>query len=186
MPSDRSDDAVRAPDASDDDRAGDPEGRRDDGRDESYTERADRNWNEILQELRVLQTGTQILTGFLLALAFQPAFADLNDGQRALYLVLVVLAACSTIIALAPVSLHRALFQRRGKPEVVKYGHRALIAALVTVALLVLGVVAFVFDVVLTGSSAWYVLAALAVVLIVLWIVGPSILRARYAGRRQR
>ena len=48
----------------------------------SPSERADRNWNEVLQELRVMQTGTQILTGFLLALAFQPAFADLDDGQR--------------------------------------------------------------------------------------------------------
>ena len=50
-----------------------------DGRDETPTERYDRNWIELLQELRVLQTGTQILTGFLLALAFQPAFADLDD-----------------------------------------------------------------------------------------------------------
>ena len=41
-----------------------------DGRDETPYERADRNWNEMLQELRVLQTGAQILAGFLLALAF--------------------------------------------------------------------------------------------------------------------
>ena len=52
----------------------------------SPAERADRNWSEVLQELRVMQTGTQILTGFLLALAFQPAFADLDDGQRTFYL----------------------------------------------------------------------------------------------------
>ena len=58
-----------------------------DGRDETPTERYDRNWIELLQELRVLQTGTQILTGFLLALAFQPAFADLNDGERTFYLL---------------------------------------------------------------------------------------------------
>ena len=51
---------------------------RTDGRDESVNERMDRNWNEILQELRVTQTGTQILTGFLLAIAFQPKFADLD------------------------------------------------------------------------------------------------------------
>ena len=56
----------------------------DDGRPETPAQRADRNWNEILQELRVLQTGTQILTGFLLALAFQPSFADLDGGQRML------------------------------------------------------------------------------------------------------
>jgi hypothetical protein len=104
-----------------------------DGRNESAAERADRNWNEVLQELRVMQTGTQILTGFLLALAFQPAFSDLSDEQRTFYLVLVVLSALSSIIALAPVALHRWLFQQQAKRKVVAYGHAALIAALVTV-----------------------------------------------------
>jgi len=49
-----------------------------DGRDESVNERMDRNWNEILQELRVTQTGTQIFTGFLLTIAFQQRFGDLT------------------------------------------------------------------------------------------------------------
>ncbi|QYF73171.1 DUF6328 family protein [Cryobacterium sp. PAMC25264] len=42
-----------------------------DGRDETVTERLDRNWNELLQEVRVIQAGSQILTGFLLAAVFQ-------------------------------------------------------------------------------------------------------------------
>ena len=83
-----------------------------DGRSETPSERADRNWDDVLQELRVLQTGTQILTGFLLAVAFQPAFGDLTDPQRAFYLGLLVLAALSAIIALAPVAMHRSLFRR--------------------------------------------------------------------------
>src|SRR3954470_8048712 len=90
----------------------DPLDDRRDGRDETPAERADRNWIEVLQELRVIQTGTQILTGFLLALAFQPTFADLTDGQTAFYLTLVVLSALSAIIALAPVALHRTLFRK--------------------------------------------------------------------------
>ena len=68
------------------------------------------------------------------------------------YLTLVVLSALSSIVALAPVALHRFLFQRRAKPMVVAYGHAALITALVTVSLLLVGVVAFVFDVVV-GST---------------------------------
>src|SRR3954452_17830000 len=95
----------------------DPRDDRVDGRDETPSERADRNWNEVLQELRVMQTGTQILTGFLLALAFQPAFADLTGSQRAIYLTLVVLSALSSIVALAPVALHRVLFQRKAKRQ---------------------------------------------------------------------
>ena len=160
-------------DAGHDDRA--------DGRDETPNERADRNWTEALQELRVMQTGTQILAGFLLALAFQPAFADLSTGQRVFYLVLLVLATLSAIVALAPVALHRALFGRREKRTVVLYGHAALVVALATVAALLVGVVAFVFDVVIGGVAA-VIVAVVAIVLVAaLWLVIPLILRAKGA-----
>lgn len=152
---------------------------RSDGRDESPTERADRNWNEVLQELRVLQTGTQILTGFLLALAFQPAFAELSAAQRGFYLVLVVLSALSAIIALAPVALHRVLFGRGRKATVVRFGHVALLTALTIVALLLSGVVAFVFDVVIGTTGALLSAGGLVLLVVVLWVVVPAVVRRR-------
>jgi len=155
---------------------------RDDGRPESPAQRADRNWNEVLQELRVLQTGTQILTGFLLALAFQPAFADLAPGWRMFYLALVSLAALSAVVALAPVALHRAAFRRGIKPSVVTFGHRTLRGALALVCLLLIGVVAFVFGVVVDTAAAVAGGVVLAVVILVLWVVAPVILRRRKEG----
>ncbi|KTS14232.1 sodium:proton antiporter [Microbacterium testaceum] len=155
---------------------------RDDGRPESPAQRADRNWTDVLQELRVLQTGTQILTGFLLALAFQPAFGDLDAGWRAFYLGLVALSALSAVVALAPVALHRAVFRLGIKPSVVRFGHRALRAALVLVSLLLTGVVAFVFGVVVGGGVAVAGAVVLAVTILVLWVVVPAILRHR--GRK--
>lgn len=154
-----------------------------DGRDETPNERADRNWSEVLQELRVLQTGTQILTGFLLALAFQPAFADLGLAQRIFYLMLVVLSALSAIIALAPVALHRMVFGRREKRAVVAYGHAALVTALVTVSLLLIGVLAFVFDVVLGEAAAWTAGGVAALAVIMLWLVFPFLLRGQGTKR---
>lgn len=154
-----------------------------DGRDESPAERADRNWNEVLQELRVLQTGTQILTGFLLALAFQPAFADLTQAQQVMYLALVVVSALSSIIALAPVALHRVLFRQHAKAIVVGYGHVALVTALLIVSVLMVGVVGFVFDVVVGASAALWALLALAVVIVALWIVAPAVIRARLRSK---
>ena len=150
-----------------------------DGRDESPAERADRNWSEVLQELRVMQTGTQILTGFLLALAFQPAFVDLDGGQQTFYLVLVVLSALTTIVALAPVALHRFLFRPRAKRKVVTYGHAALITSMVTVSVLVVGVVGFVFDIVVDRSAAIVAVIALTFVVLALWVVAPGVMRAR-------
>ncbi|HET8926612.1 MAG TPA: DUF6328 family protein [Microbacterium sp.] len=155
----------------------DPRDDDDDGRDESPAERYDRNWNEVLQELRVLQTGTQILTGFLLALAFQPAFADLDESQKIFYLVLVVLSALSSIIALSPVAVHRTLFRQRAKRTVVAFGHIALITALATVSLLVAGVVAFVFLVVVDTAASIVTGAILGALILVVWLVVPAIIR---------
>src|SRR5674536_216271 len=92
-----------------------------DGRRETPAERLDRNWNEILQELRVTQTGIQILTGFLLTVPFQQRFAELTADQRRIYLTLVVLASVTTGLLVAPVSLHRWLFRRGAKS--VSYTH---------------------------------------------------------------
>ncbi|MFI8631719.1 DUF6328 family protein [Microbacterium sp. NPDC077663] len=150
-----------------------------DGREETRDERADRNWNEVLQELRVLQTGTQILTGFLLALAFQPAFVDLGPSQRLGYLLLVVLSALSAVVALAPVSVHRLLFAQRAKPQIVRFGHGCMIGALALVSALLVGVVAFVFDVVVGGAASWIAGVSLGVVILALWLILPLVTRRR-------
>src|SRR6478736_42658 len=81
--------------ADDDDRRkdhGDPHDPDGPERDETATERADRNWNELLQELRVTQTGLQILTGFLLTVPFQQRFGELEPPLRVVFLVALSLA----------------------------------------------------------------------------------------------
>lgn len=145
------------------------------GRDESAEERADRNWAEILQELRAVQTGTQILTGFLLAIAFQPAFADLAALERAGYVTLVVLAGIATIMALAPVIMHRMLFRQRQKDRLVRVGSAGLIALLGVVSALVAGVTAFIVDVTVNRTAGAVTLAAAFVVIVAVWIVVPRL-----------
>ncbi|HEY8590373.1 MAG TPA: DUF6328 family protein [Naasia sp.] len=142
-------------------------------RNETEAERLDRNWNEILQELRVTQTGTQILTGFLLTLAFQPRFQDLTTEQVIVYLVLVGLAVLATALGLAPVSLHRALFRQRAKKEIVDLADRIMQCTLVCVGLLVTGVAMFVFDVVLDLTAGVIAGIAAGVVILGLWVVLP-------------
>src|SRR5690606_41268979 len=95
-----------------------------DGRDETENERLDRNWAEILQELRVVQTGTQILTGFLLAIAFQQRFDELGGYQIVVYLVLVCMPALATLLALPPLTMHRALSRQRPKKPLVHTANR--------------------------------------------------------------
>lgn len=153
------------------------------GRHETPLERLDRNWNEILQELRVTQTGIQILTGFLLTVPFQARFADLSTGQRTFYLVLVVLAAVTTGLMVAPVSLHRWLFRRHAKSTLVSGADRLMRAALVCFAFVVSGVVLLVFDVVVDRTAALLAAGGLLLFLVTAWFVLPAVLSAR-AGRR--
>lgn len=148
-----------------------------DGRDETITERSDRNWTEILQELRVIQTGTQILTGFLLTLAFQNRFTELDHYQVVLYLALVSVAVLATVLALSPVSLHRALFGRKVKPQLVTVSDRLLKVTLVVVSLTVAGTAMLIFDVVV-GRAAGITAGVLAATLaLVLWLVMPTLAR---------
>lgn len=158
-----------------------------DGRDETEAERLDRNWSEMLQELRVTQTGTQILTGFLLTIPFQQRFTDLDEFQRITYLVLVALAVLATLTALAPVSLHRSLFRQGAKPQIVLLTNKLLTIALVFVALTLSGTALLIFEVV-AGPVAGIVASAVAIGLSILVLRGlPAFARARIrAGGTQK
>lgn len=154
-----------------------------DGRRETPTEKLDRNWNEILQELRVLQTGTQILTGFLLTIPFQQRFADLDAFEVQTYLVVVCFAVVATILALAPVALHRALFRRRAKPQIVDVAHRFMQAALVAVALTLAGTALLIFSVVVNNTVGIVAAVVTALVTLGAWLLMPLGLRARASDR---
>ena len=130
-----------------------------DGRDESLNERMDRNWIELLQETRVTQTGTQILSGFLLTIAFQPVFHQLEAFDQAVYLCLVVASIVTTALALAPVHLHRSLFRHHSKPVLVQAGHLLLRAALIGLVVVMVGAVLLVVDVATGDRTMAYVVA---------------------------
>jgi hypothetical protein len=150
-----------------------------DDRHETFTERMDRNWDELMQELRVTQTGAQILTGFLLTLPFQQRFATLDDYQVRLYLVLVVLAAVATGLIVAPVSLHRVLFRRRMKAELVDAANWFARAGLLVLALVLAGGPMLLFDIVVSRTAGWVVGAAVLVLLVLCWWLLPRVIARR-------
>jgi hypothetical protein len=175
--------------------ADDDPGRRDEGdpsdpdgaeRDETATERADRNWSELLQELRVTQTGLQILTGFLLTVPFQQRFSELDPTLRFVFLLALGLAVLATVLVVAPVASHRILFRRRAKAELVAVADRLTKAGLATLALTIVAVVYLVFGFV-AGTTAAVVASGVALVFFVLqWVVMPSRLLGRMEGRSRR
>lgn len=147
-----------------------------DGRNETREERLDRNWIDLLQELRVMQTGVQIISGFLLTLPFQQRFAQLEQTEKTLYLSLVVLAAIATALMLLPVSLHRRLFRHHVKEKLVDNGDRVSKAVLVSVALLIAGCASLIFDVVAGRLAGLVIGVVLLVMLTVLLLVIPLVI----------
>ena len=147
---------------------------RDDGwneqaRDETPMQRLDRNWADLLQELRVVQTGVQLLTGFLLTLPFQARFEQLSGYERTIYLITVALSVAATGFLIAPVSLHRILFRRHARELMVTVSHRLAIVGLTLLGAAIVGVVLLIFDVV-AGTAIGLVAAVAAFVLLVsLW-----------------
>ena len=150
------------------------QGRAETGRDETPEERMDRKWEDQLQELRVMQTGAQLTAGFLLTLPFQQAFSALKPYQERFYLVLVVLAALTTVLVMSPVAIHRRLSGGRVKHRLVDSAHWLMAGVLVTLSLLVTGITTFIFDVVVSRDAAYVVGGCLAAIIGVLLLALPT------------
>lgn len=121
-----------------------------------------------------MQTGVQLIGGFLLTLPFQQAFEDLDDVQRRLYLVLVVLAGVTTALMLVPIALHRRLFGDHVKQALVLTAHRLVIIVLGAIGLLMTGMVMLIFDVVVSRSAGLLVGGITLVLMIALLAVLPA------------
>jgi hypothetical protein len=144
-----------------------------DGRNETEEERLDRKWNDLLQELRVMQTGAQLTAGFLLTLPFQSSFQDLDGFATGLYLTLVMLAALTTALVLAPVAIHRRLSGRHIKERLVNTAHRLVYGVLTCLTFLVSGMVMLIFDVVVDRTYAVVASGSIFLVLVLLLAVLP-------------
>lgn len=143
-------------------------------RPEGPLQRADRNMAELLQELRVAQTGVQILFAFLLTLAFQPRFATITEVQRWTYVATLLLSVLTVALLVAPVAVHRTTFQRGLKIQTVLLGHRLFGAGLATLLITLVGAVFLVLDVVVGGWFAVVGAAMSAVLLVGLWFMLPQ------------
>src|SRR3990170_2342962 len=144
-----------------------------DERNETDAERLDRNWNDMLQELRVVQTGVQLLSGFLLTLPFTPRFGAIDVWQERLYLALVLTAGLAIGATLTPIMIHRRGFGQRGKDRVVAAGHTFLQVVMVLLALIIVGISTLIFSVVIGWDAALVVAVASGAVVVVLLVVVP-------------
>lgn len=146
-------------------------------RNETPLERADRNFAELLQEVRVTQAGVQILFAFLLTLAFTQRFPDIDAFQRTTYVVTLLLSMLAAALFTAPAALHRSLFQQNAKPVIVQVSSRLASAGLAVLMLAFTGSVLLVVDVTLGRAAGIAAGAGTMAACVLLWGVLPRLVR---------
>ncbi len=149
---------------------------RSDERDETPLERADRNWAELLGELRVTQTGVAILFSVLLTVPFSARFDTVTPLQERVYLAALLLSAASTVTLIAPVAVHRLLFARGHKPRIVRIANRLAVIGLGLLCLTLGAVLLLVTDVLVNRSLAIGISAAFTLGTMALWSL-PALVR---------
>lgn len=151
-------------------------------RGEQPQQRADRNFVELLQELRVMQTGVQVLFALLLTVSFTGEFAKADAFERNVYVVTLVFCAVATALFTAPVAFHRRLFRRGRKAEVVWATHRLLQAGMLVMLLAVVGALLLVVDHAVGRVAGLLVSSLVGAVFVLLWFVLPEWSRAARGG----
>ena len=158
-----------------------------DDRGEGPLQRADRNMLELLQELRVAQTGVQILFAFLLSLSFTDRFARLDPAQLWTYVVTLLLSVLTAGLLVAPAAVHRMTFRHGAKAATVELGHRLFMGGLATLALTLTGAVLLVLGVAVGAGFAVPVAVVTGVVLLTMWFLLPlRLLRRRLRATDDR
>jgi hypothetical protein len=153
------------------------------GRNETELERCDRNLVELLQEVRVVQTGVQVLFAFLLTAPLTPMFHRLDGARHAEYFITLSCTATAAILLIAPTAYHRLLFRLGDKEFLVVVANRLTLAGLVFVGLSMVGAMVFVADVLFAGWAVALIGVVTANTCVAVWAVLP-LLRRRELRRR--
>jgi hypothetical protein len=140
---------------------------------ETEKQRWQRNFADLLQELRVAQTGVQILFAFLLTLPFSAGFERTTPFQKDVYIVALLAAAGATALIISPVAFHRALFRQGRKPELVRFAHRMASAGLAFMLVSMVSAVLLITDFVLDRTIAFVLSGITAIWFLAFWAVLP-------------
>ncbi|MBM0206204.1 DUF6328 family protein [Micromonospora sp. NPDC051227] len=140
---------------------------------ETDKQRWQRNFADLLQELRVAQTGVQILFAFLLTLPFSNGFTETTEFQRDVYIVALLAAAAATALIISPVAFHRALFRQGRKPELVRFAHRMATGGLAFMLIAMVSAVLLITDFVLDRPIAFVLSALAGIWFLTFWVALP-------------
>ena len=106
----------------------------------------DRELIELLNELRVVLPGIQVMFAFLLVVPFSQGFAQVTELQRNVYFVSFLCTAVATAFLIAPTTYHRVRWREGDKEHMLKVSNRYAIVGAVFLSLAMTGVVFLITD----------------------------------------
>lgn len=143
------------------------------GRDETESERLDRNLGELLQELRVALPGVQVLFAFLLAVPFQQNFTKITPFQERAYFATLLLTAMSAVLLISPSAYHRMTFRQQEKDNLVFLANKLAIVGLGFLALAMTGAIMLITDVLFGGLATVVTSIATLLTFVTFWYALP-------------
>jgi uncharacterized protein DUF6328 len=155
-------------------------------RDETDLERLDRNLVELMQEVRVVQTGVQVLFAFLLTVPFSARFEEITSFQRGAYFTALVGAAAASVLLIAPTAVHRVLFRLGQKDYMVEVSNKLALGGLASTAVAMIAVMLLVSDVMFGVGIAVGVAVATTLAFAAVWAALPLRRRRSVVGARRR
>ena len=154
------------------------------GREETESERLDRNLSELLQELRVALPGVQVLFAFLLAVPFQQNFISITPFQERVYFATLLLTAISAVFLISPSAYHRMTFRMQQKDDLLFLANKLAIAGLAVLALAMTGAIMLITDVLFASEATAITSAAALLAFVVFWFALPLQRRLSLGGEQ--
>ena len=140
----------------------------------------------LLEELRIMLPGVEILFGFLLTVPFSSRAEQITSGQQYTYYVALMAAAASVGCLVAPSIQHRLEGEDVDLEQLLRSSTRLAIVGMVFLAVVITAVVFLVSDVLFGATTAAIGAASIAALVIVLWFVMPLVRRSRRQRRTGR
>jgi hypothetical protein len=128
----------------------------------------------LMQELRVLLPGVQILVAFLLTAPFAARFAELDRTGRALYGVAMGAGTVSIISFATPTAIHR-VGRRRSRSSRLVWSIRLLRIGLTFFGVSLTSALTVVTRLVSGDAASWLVGGACLALVVIAWIVLPYV-----------
>lgn len=149
---------------------------------EDSQERTARELIELLQELRIVIPGVQVLFAFLLTVPFSQGFTKLTTVQRDVFFATLLCTAAATALLIAPSAHHRLLWRRGVREQRLKIGNVLTILGLAFLVPAMVGVMYVITDLIFGLTAASIVTIVMVLLFVSLWFILPLPYRGKNEG----